>query len=1023
MTSPYPSTTLVVVDSTVKDYQGLVDSVSSDTEVVVLNAHQDGIEQITSILRNYREISSLHVVSHGDSGALYLGNARLSLATLERYTEQIQAWSKAIAANASILLYGCRVAFGTLGQDFVRRFSQLTNASVAASNNLTGNATLGGDWTLEFATGNVNTPLAFSAEAIAAYPHVLQQVLLTETFTGEDVLENTWLFGVDNPEQGQANPFLTARATVEPSTGGLPGNPGVAPYPSVDTSGNGVLRLTNATTDQASYVLYNRPIPSSAGLLITFDFFSYGGTGADGFSFFLADGANPPTAAGGFGGSLGYAQIDAEFQGDGVAGGYLGVGFDEYGNYSNPTESRVGGIGFTPDAVAIRGSEANDYAYLTGTGTLPYSLDVPDAANREAARRTAQIELTPEGLLSVRIDVDGDGLFTGEGESPEDLQNFNVIDANGELPDIFTFGFASGTGIFTNIHEIRNLEVLTFTDPPEVVDVTNNIPAGTVTNLTGLSAADEDGTIVSYTIETLPAATQGILYLGDPTAGGTAVTAGQVLTPAQISQLFFQPVAGFTGATFTYNATDELGGQDATPGTVTLALLDIGNQPPVASDLIVDELNPDSTILIPPLVATDPDGSIASYTIVTLPESSQGVLYLGNPAAGGTPIEAGTVLTPDQVDQLYLQINPNFTEGTFTFYATDNQGAVSNVATVTLDDATVIDPVNPVDPGDQGCEPGIRRRGNDNDNNLQGTEDIDTLIGGDGNDTLDGLGCPDILDGGRGSDEINGGNGGDVINGAQGNDTLNGGNGNDRMNGGLGNDLMEGGNGNDRMLGGRGNDRMNGRAGNDYLVGGFGNDELRGGANNDVIDGRQGNDQIDGGNGADLLSGNIGRDNISGGNGADTIYGGFGNDVARGGSSSDFLSGQAGNDSLHGGSQADFIFGGEGNDTLIGGGGADTLNGSLAADTFVFRDVSHSGDIVQGFQTIDTFDFSPIFTGDNYTRTGTFAYLRLVESGSDIVIQLDSNGNGGFIDYLTIQRSTSSDLSSGGQITANNFIV
>ena len=58
--------------------------------------------------------------------------------------------------------------------------------------------------------------------------------------------------------------------------------------------------------------------------------------GADGISFFLIDGTATPTKAGGFGGSLGYAQNTSPPAPTipGIVGGYLGVGLDEFGNYS-----------------------------------------------------------------------------------------------------------------------------------------------------------------------------------------------------------------------------------------------------------------------------------------------------------------------------------------------------------------------------------------------------------------------------------------------------------------------------------------------------------------------------------------------------------------------------------------------------------------------------------------------------------------------------------------------------------------
>src|SRR5271155_1415977 len=49
----------------------------------------------------------------------------------------------------------------------------------------------------------------------------------------------------------------------------------------------GWLQLTSATNNEAGWVYNTTPFPSSDGVLVNFDYADYGGTGADGLTFFL----------------------------------------------------------------------------------------------------------------------------------------------------------------------------------------------------------------------------------------------------------------------------------------------------------------------------------------------------------------------------------------------------------------------------------------------------------------------------------------------------------------------------------------------------------------------------------------------------------------------------------------------------------------------------------------------------------------------------------------------------------------
>lgn len=1010
MTSSRRPSTIVVVDSTVTNYQDLVSSLISEADILVLDRERDGIEQITQALTATGTLESLHILSHGDSGSLQLGSTPLSWQTLDRYASHLRAWAR-VLAGSEILLYGCKVAAGTVGQWFVQQLKVLTGAEIAASTNLTGNVALGGDWSLEFATGPIQSPPIFSAAAMAAYPYVLLPVLVTDTFRGDDVTDKNWRTGVGPAIAGSPapqQPFLTARNTVVAPTGGIQGSPTGA----LDPVGEGALRLTSNVADQAAFVLYNNPISSRDGLTITFELYAYGGTTdpdrADGVSFFLLDGSVSPDTAGAFGGSLGYAQKTGIAPG--IAGGYLGIGFDEFGNFSSPSDFgggpavRNGGPGQVPDSIAIRAGSVTDYRYIDGTGSLPFGIDNPTATTRDAAKRTVKIDLTPEGRLTVRIDGNNDGDFLDPGESDSRLTNIDVAGINGTAPpSTLKFGFASGTGSFNNIHEIRNLVLSTLNDAPTAFDFSEIVTPGTASLLPGFAATDPniaDGdSIETYTISTLPDPSQGTLFIGDPAAGGVPVTASTPLTPAQIQTIYFQSSAGFSGTTFTYTATDTRGASDETPATVTIRPPNPNNRPPDTASSSLG-LPPSSAALVPGLSGTDPDGNntVESFRILTLPPATQGTLFLGNPAQEGTPIVVGQTLTRAQIQQVYFQSSAGFTGSNFTYAAIDSEGLRDpSPATVDLIRSAVSGGI---------CEEGKTRRGSNNDNTLRGTPNVDTLRGLKGNDRLLGRDCNDMLDGGGGNDKLAGGAARDLLMGRQNRDRAFGNAGDDVINLGLGFDRGFGGKGNDVVNAHRGNDYLEGKGGNDRLLGGRGKDRANGGTNNDFIDGQQGNDDLNGAKGRDTLNGGLGFDRMRGAQKADKAVGRRGNDVVWGGGGPDRLFGSKGNDRLAGNTQADRLLGGLGDDVIVGGAGNDRIRTGGGSDRIVYRSALHGVDTILDFDVArDRIDLNRIFNND-YSRENRFnAYVRLADSTDGAVLRVDSNGDtaGGFVRLAVLQ--------------------
>lgn len=147
----------VFIDSRVGKVDGLMAGFATDSIVVMLDPWQDGIRQIATALAGQSAVDSIHIVSHGADGTLYLGNTVLRSDNLDYYRNDLAAIGSALSADGDILFYGCNVAATAAGQRFIEQLAACTQADVAASADATGAAAQGGNWQLEAATGRIDS--------------------------------------------------------------------------------------------------------------------------------------------------------------------------------------------------------------------------------------------------------------------------------------------------------------------------------------------------------------------------------------------------------------------------------------------------------------------------------------------------------------------------------------------------------------------------------------------------------------------------------------------------------------------------------------------------------------------------------------------------------------------------------------------------------------------------------------------------------------------------------------------------
>ncbi|WP_369408046.1 VCBS domain-containing protein [Kordiimonas gwangyangensis] len=621
----------------------------------------------------------------------------------------------------------------------------------------------------------------------------------------------------------------------------------------------------------------------------------------------------------------------------------------------------------TTQSITITITGVNDVASFGGTlsggvvedgTTVSGTASVADVDSGEANFSADTLDGT---YGSLTINTGGDWVYTLN----NDETDVQALGAGDTLGDTVTVSSTDGTT------QAITITITGVNDAPQSaggsVEATEGEATAFAASDFAFTDADTGDSLQAIRIETLPSV--GVLRLS-----GVAVTAGQVISVANIPNLTYTPVDDDDATrSFTFSVND---GTEWSAAPVVMSLdVSSSNDAPSGPRLQTSGVTEnDVGAFVGTLSSIDPEGGPVTFFV-----NDSRFRVDGN--------------------RLYLSSGTSFdyesqTSVTVRISASDEEGLYSSA----FIKVPIINIVN---------------------------EGGTTQNGGTGSDTLRGSTGADTLMGGGGNDQLNGGAGDDVImqnDDDDSQDIIVGGEGNDRINAGGGNDFVVGGGATDGATRqsldedsdptDRGSDTILGGSGDDTILGGGWNDDLVSDdgwyTDGEEVETDPDQNRIWAGSGQDIAAGSGGGDLIGGSSGIDTLKGLGGNDTLFGNDDNDSLLGGNGDDVLYGGSGDDTVDGGSGDDSLWAGVGDDILTGGGGSDTFVFGATVGNDTITDFDVTVDALEFYGRFDSSDELVAAATATS---QNGTDGVLIDLGSGESVFIAGINL------DELSGAQVT------
>ncbi len=165
-------TELLLVDQDVQNKSVFLSQQQPGLKVIEIG--KGGIKELTKILSRYEGLDAVHLVTHAKPGAIQIGGELIDTKMFQEHLATFASLNKAIKEGGDLLLYGCELAKGADGEDFLEIIKNNTHIDVAASDDLTGNATYQGDWDLEIQKGDIEAQPLEDSIALNDFTGVLQ---------------------------------------------------------------------------------------------------------------------------------------------------------------------------------------------------------------------------------------------------------------------------------------------------------------------------------------------------------------------------------------------------------------------------------------------------------------------------------------------------------------------------------------------------------------------------------------------------------------------------------------------------------------------------------------------------------------------------------------------------------------------------------------------------------------------------------------------------------------------------------